>query len=58
MLCIAKYQSSLRSNFIFSLVKTARITTRKMKMYNTLYLAGNEVCKTDEKNLVRFDFDI
>ena len=26
--------------------------------YNTLYLAGKEVYKTDEKNLVRFDFDI
>ena len=47
------------NNIIFAQAKTSFFYRPKVKRkYNTLYLAGKEVCKKDEKNLVLFELNI
>ncbi|MBP3307961.1 MAG: hypothetical protein J6L90_00820, partial [Clostridia bacterium] len=51
--------TSKASNIVFAQAKTSFFYRPKVKRkYNTLYLAGKEVCKKDEKNLVLFELNI
>ena len=51
--------TSKASNIIFAQAKTSFFYRPKVKRkYNTLHLAGKEVCKKDEENLVLFELNI
>ena len=51
--------TSKASNIIFAQAKTSFFYRPKVKRkYNTLHLAGKEVCKKDEENLVLFEMNI
>ena len=47
------------NNITFAQAKTSFFYRPKVKrQYNTLHLAGKEVCKKDEENLVLFELNI
>ena len=47
------------NNITFAQAKTSFFYRPKVKRkYNTLHLAGKEVCKKDEENLVLFELNI
>ena len=51
--------TSKASNITFAQAKTSFFYRSKVKRkYNTLHLAGKEVCKKDEENLVLFELNI